>query len=119
MRQRTPDTLTKDILAKQRAYHFLGDDQIRALHDLFHSFRDSHDDMDLTLEELSRITTRTLLVHGDHDTYFPISIPLEIYRALPNACLWIVPSGGHIPIHEHGEAFARSVLEFFEGRWKF
>ena len=40
---------------------------------------------------------RTLIVHGDRDRFFPVNIPVEMYRAIPEAALWIVPNGGHIP----------------------
>jgi len=29
--------------------------------------------------------------------FFPVNIPVEMYRAIPEAALWIVPNGGHIP----------------------
>ena len=45
-------------------------------------------------------------MHGDRDGLVPIDIPVEMYRAIPGAALWIVPTGGHIPI------FGRHLREF-------
>lgn len=115
MRQRTPEALTPDILDKLRQYHHLGDDQIRTLHAMFHGFRDNYDDMDITPARLAAITTPTLIVHGDRDTYFPPSIAFDLFRAIPDARLWIVPNGKHIPIFDRPEAFAQTALAFLNG----
>jgi pimeloyl-ACP methyl ester carboxylesterase len=57
--------------------------------------------------------------HGDRDHFFPVSIPVEMYSAIPNAYLWIVPNGDHVPImDERAEAFTRTVLEFLGGEWE-
>jgi len=70
---------------------------------------------------LSTITARTLIVHGDRDSFFPIAIPVEMYRAIPNSYLWVIPDGGHMPdwvfAEAHTGAFAKTVLEFLNGEW--
>ena len=59
----------------------------------------------------------TLIVHGDRDEFFPVNIPVEMYRAVPRSELWIVPGGGHVPIFGPGEAeFVRVVLRFLRGQ---
>ena len=117
MRQRTPETLTPDILDKLRGHHRLGDDQIRTLHALFHSFKDNYDDddMDIPPARLATINIPTLIVHGDRDTYFPLSIAVDLFQAIPNARLWIVPNGNHIPIFDPPETFAQTALSFLRG----
>lgn len=117
MRQRTPDTLTPDLLARLREHHRLGDDQIRALHDRFHGFRDDYEDMDLTREKLRGIDVPTLVVHGDRDAYFPLDVAIDLYRAIPGARLWVIPNGRHIPIFDRPEEFVRVALAFFGGAW--
>ena len=57
----------------------------------FQGFADSHDDMNLTPADLAKIKARTLIVHGDRDEFFPVEIPVEMYRAIPGSQLWIVP----------------------------
>jgi hypothetical protein len=95
-----------------RRVHKHGDEQIRALRQQFHDFKDSYDDMNFTGPYLSTITARTLIVHGDRDEFFPVSIPVEMYRSIPNAALWIVPSGGHVPIFDPKVPFVATALDF-------
>lgn len=104
--------------AQLRQRHVHGDDQIRALQDQFYNFKDSYDDMNFTAPYLSTITARTLIVHGDRDEFFPVSIPVEMYLAIPQAYLWVVPNGDHIPIFEqHAEGFTRAASAFLRGEW--
>ena len=104
---------------KLRQRHVHGDEQIQALLDQFYNFKDSYDDMNFTPPYLSSITAKTLIVHGDRDVFFPVSIPVEMYASIPNAYLWIVPNGGHIPVlDKHATAFTQSALEFLRGDWE-
>jgi len=81
----------------------------------------TYDDMNFTPPYLSTITARTLIVHGDRDGFFPVFIPVEMYRAIPHSYLWIVPNGGHKPdrvfAEAHAGAFAQAALEFLNGEW--
>jgi pimeloyl-ACP methyl ester carboxylesterase len=55
-------------------------------------------------------------VHGDRDEFFPVTIPVEMYQAIPGAALWIVPRGGHVPIIGRRSAqFLDVALEFLRG----
>jgi hypothetical protein len=37
----------------------------------------------------------------------------DIYQAIPDAALWVVPNGGHVPItHGNADRFADIALEF-------
>jgi pimeloyl-ACP methyl ester carboxylesterase len=102
-----------------RQYHVHGDEQIQALLDQFYNFKDVYDDMNFTPPFLSTITAQTLIVHGDRDAFFPVSIPVEMYAFIPHAYLWIVPNGDHVPIFEERAAvFTRTTLEFLRGKWK-
>jgi pimeloyl-ACP methyl ester carboxylesterase len=96
-----------------------GDEQIQALLDLFYSFKDVYDDVNFTPPYLSTITAQTLILFGDRDAFFPVSIAAEMYAAIPHAYLWIVPNGGHVPIRdERASAFTQTVLEFLRGEWE-
>ena len=75
-----------------------GSDQARELSAQFTAFKDSYDDMNFTTPYLSTIKARTLIVHGDRDDFFPVSIPVEMYQAIRDSELWIVPGEGHVPI---------------------
>jgi len=63
----------------------------------FGAFKDSHTDMNFMAADLSKIRARTLIVHGDRDDFFPVSIPVAMYAAIPKSQLWIVPGGDHSP----------------------
>jgi pimeloyl-ACP methyl ester carboxylesterase len=46
-----------------------------------------------------------------------VSMVSENYDAIPNAYLWIVPNGGHVPIHGcWAPVFSETVLDFFAGK---
>jgi pimeloyl-ACP methyl ester carboxylesterase len=107
-----PDTMTPKDVEQARKIHMNGDEQIRALREQFHGFKDSYNDMNFTPPLLSTIRARTLIVHGDRDRFFPLNIPLEMYRSIPNSFLWIVPNGGHGPHRQHPEEFLRLTKQF-------
>jgi pimeloyl-ACP methyl ester carboxylesterase len=112
MRKTTVENLTPQMYEQRRQIHKQGDEQIRDLQQQFHAFKDSYDDMNFTRPYLSTIRARTLIVHGDRDAFFPVEIPLEMYRSIPNAELWIVPNGGHVPIFQPLVPFAAKALAF-------
>lgn len=94
-----------------------GESQSRMLRDQFAAFQNSYDDMNFTAPYLGTITARTLIVHGDRDEFFPVNIPVEMYRAIPRSELWIVPGGDHVPIlGARQPEFMRVVLRFLGPR---
>lgn len=81
---------------------------VRALAD------DAHD-MSFTPARLAAVTARTLVVFGDRDFLYPVELGVELYRAIPNAELWVVPGGGHGPIFaDAADDFVRAALAFFD-----
>ena len=120
-RQSDPDTMPPERWEELRRLHKHGDDQIRALMEQFRAFADNYDDMNFTSPYLSTITARTLIVHGDRDFYFPVSIPVDMYDSIPRSYLWIIPNTGHgtgIGEDPLNEFFTRTVLEFLQGDWE-
>ena len=61
--------------------------------------------------------------HGDRGEFFPVDIPAQSYKSIPNSFLWIVPNDGHIPARLSGngsiwtEVFVQVANEFLEGNW--
>ena len=92
-----------------------GDEQIHQLITQYNAFYKNYDDMNFTAQSLATITARTLVVHGDRDNFFPVEIPVNIHRSIPNATLWIIPGGDHVPIYNSTVSFTSTVLQFLHG----
>jgi pimeloyl-ACP methyl ester carboxylesterase len=99
--------------AEMRGRHHHGDDQIRALWRHAREFADDRTDMNFDAAKLSTITARTLIVHGDRDPLYPVELAVELFRAIPNAALAVIPNGGHGPIFgEQAPPFVRTAATF-------
>lgn len=117
MRGAAVETLPPPVLEDFRRCATRGEAQVRELVAQFHGFKDSYDDMTFTPPHLATIKARTLIVHGDRDEFFPVSIPVAMYEAIPGSALWIVPQGDHVPIfEERAPAFLEAVRTFLRGR---
>jgi pimeloyl-ACP methyl ester carboxylesterase len=91
-----------------------GDAQIRQLVEQFKAFHGNYDDMTFTASHLSTIEARTLIVHGDRDRFFPVEIAVSTYRSIPDAALWIIPGGDHVPIYDSRVPFTSTALQFLD-----
>ena len=90
-----------------------GQAQVDGLLQRFNGFQHNDEDIRLSPQELATIQARTLIVHGDRDAFFPVEIPVAVYGAIPEAQLWIVPGGDHVPIFDHhARDFAAAVDRF-------
>lgn len=96
--------------------HPRGDEQIQELFRWGRAFAEQYDDMNFTPPYLSTITARTLLIFGDRDPFYPVSIALDMHNAIAHSYLWIVPNGGHVP--DLNAPFVPSLLPFLRGEWK-
>ena len=106
-------------MERMRRIHTRGDEQIRALLAQLASLADTYEDVNFTAPWLSRITAPTLLVQGDRDDCFPVSMIGDMYGAIPNAWLWVIPNGGHVPIYgAWAPVFGETVKTFFSGGWE-
>jgi pimeloyl-ACP methyl ester carboxylesterase len=75
--------------------------------------------VNFTPDILSSITAKVLIVHGDRDGFFPVSIPAEMHNSIPKSYLYVVPNGGHIPILGKNKSnFTQTALEFLRGMWE-
>ena len=86
----------------------------------FWNFRKLYGDPSFTPDVLSTIKARTLIIHGDNDPIAPVMNAWEMYQNIPQAHLWIVPNGGHIPHIGPGnqDEFLRRVQEFLLSTWE-
>lgn len=115
MRRASFGTMPQQV---QEMYHECakrGDEQIRQLVAQFNALHENYDDMNFTAQSLSTITARTLIVHGDRDNFFPVEIPVSIYRSIPDAALWIIPGGDHVPVYDSTIPFTSTALRFLDG----
>jgi pimeloyl-ACP methyl ester carboxylesterase len=114
MRQVTAENRSAEEWEFMRRSHKDGDEQIRALWRQANAFKDSYDDMNLTASTLSTIRAKTLIIHGDRDPFYPLSIPEQMASAIRNARLRIIPGGGHSPAFgAMADDFRKMVSAFF------
>ena len=114
MRETNPDNRTDAEWQQMRQWHKHGDEQIRAIWRQLNAFADSYDDMNFTPPYLSTITARTLIVHGDRDPFYPVSLAMEMYAAIPRSSLWVIPNGGHGPIFGEYNGSGETTARFAE-----
>jgi len=82
-------------------------------------FADSYDDVNFTPPYLSTITADTLIVFGDRDPLYPVSIAMELHRAIPRSFLFVVPNGPHGPIFgDLAPPFVATATAFLRGAWR-
>ncbi len=124
LRQVSYDKQHKDRLAFLETHHPGGEKQIKQLMIQFKNMAEDYNDMNFTPPYLSTINSKTLIIHGDRDVFFPIDIPVISYKAIPNSYLWIVPNAGHMPFGFYernsiwSNVFLKVIEEFFDEKWK-
>jgi len=102
-----------DQMRQWREVHKHGDEQITAMILNNKIGLDDYESTAFTPPYLSTIKADTLIVHGERDRRVPINIALEMYEAIANSFLWIVPNGGHVPIREFYKENLIVVAEAF------
>jgi pimeloyl-ACP methyl ester carboxylesterase len=116
MRQVPIDNQPPKEWETMRKRHKHGDGQIMAIWEWLRDMADSHDDMNFTPPSLARITARTLVVYGDRDFLYPIEMAIDMYRAIPQSTLWVVPKGGHGPVFlDAAPFFVKTAMAFLRG----
>lgn len=113
MAQSDPEKMELQDWEYFRGIYQLGDEQIRAMFSHFCAFAQDYEDMNFTSPYLSTIQARTLILHGDRDSLFPLSIPVEMYQSIPESELWILPETGHATWNDESrERIAQGILDF-------
>ena len=96
-----------------RASHKQGEAQIQQLFAISRGFADSYDDVNFPPPLLGTIAAETLIVWGDRDPFYPVSLAVEMREAIPKSCLWVVPNGGHGPVFgEFAPQFVETAVKF-------
>jgi len=119
MRQFSETAIGEAEMARMRQRHKYGDAQLRQLVSMARGFADSYDDVNFTPPYLSTIAAETLIVFGDRDPLYPVSLAIELRRAIPRSYLWVVPNGGHGPVFgDLAPRFRETALAFLRGEWR-
>jgi pimeloyl-ACP methyl ester carboxylesterase len=112
------EALPENERKAMRQRHVHGEAQIQALFAQTKTFATTYDDVNFTPPLLSTIRARTLVVFGDRDFLYPVSIAFELHAAIPKSHLWVVPNGPHGPIFGlHAAGFAATAIDFLRGNW--
>jgi pimeloyl-ACP methyl ester carboxylesterase len=118
-RQWSESMLTDADRAHLRTSHKRGQPQIDKLFEMARRFAETFDDVNFTPPYLGTISAETLIVFGDRDPLYPVSIACEMHRAIPRSYLWVVPHGGHGPVFgEAAPGFVETALGFLRGAWR-
>ena len=115
MRRASFDTMPREVREMYLECAKRGDEQVRQLIAQFNALHDNDDDVNFTTQQLATITARTLIVHGDRDNFFPVEIPVAMHRSIPDAELWIVAGGEHVPVYDPAIPFVATVQRFLDG----
>lgn len=68
--------------------------------------------LDQLLEQLPKISSRTLVIWGRHDQVFIPSTLNILLQRLPNASGRIIEDSGHVPYLEHGGEVIAAIIRF-------
>jgi pimeloyl-ACP methyl ester carboxylesterase len=116
MRQFSEAAMSETERARLREVHVHGEAQITQLFAMSRDFADSYDDVSFTPPYLATISADTLIVFGDRDFLYPVSLAFELHRGIPRSRLWVVPNGGHGPVFgDAAPRFVSAALEFLSG----
>jgi pimeloyl-ACP methyl ester carboxylesterase len=114
IQRQTSEALLGDAtMTHMRRSHRYGEPQIQQLLAQSRALADSYDDVNFTPPYLSRIAAETLIVFGDCDPFYPVSLAMDMHAAIPRSRLWVVPGGGHGPVFGNDASrFVETALEF-------
>lgn len=115
----TFENLSEKAKEFYRFIHPRGDKQTKELYDELMPILESYNNFNIYSSEFKNICTRSLIILGDRDLYFPAEFVAEMYNVLPNSQLWIIPNAGHLPVwgdmggsSEAASIFTDVVLRF-------
>lgn len=99
MRQLSIKDKTEEEWQYMRLLHHFGNEQISLLWQQSKDFAENNEDLNFTSEKLTAISAKTLIVQGDRDPLYPLSLTIEMHQNIKDSFLWIIPNSGHVPIN--------------------
>jgi pimeloyl-ACP methyl ester carboxylesterase len=120
LQQQTSEAMFGSVeMDLMRKRHRHGDAQIQQLFAHSRALADTYDDVNFTPPYLGTIAADTLIVFGDRDPLYPVSLAFELQAAIPRSWLWVVPNAGHVPVFgEDAPRFVETATSFLRGDWK-
>jgi pimeloyl-ACP methyl ester carboxylesterase len=118
-REQTPETVVpaERVPALQAVHTALGPDHWRIVAAAWIALgAHAHTEDFPEKEALRAIRAPALIIHGDRDRFFPVEVPVELYRLLPDAELCLLPNTGHGPPRERAAWFNAIALDFLSRR---
>jgi pimeloyl-ACP methyl ester carboxylesterase len=115
LRRASLATMPREVQDMYRACAKRGEAQINQLILAFNALGDDVEDMNFASSDLSVITARTLIIHGDRDRFFPVDIAVSMSRSISQAVLWIIPGGDHVPVYDSTVPFTATAMTFLKG----
>lgn len=110
---RSPESLSEKLKTYYaEANEIYGAEYGPTLATAFYDFRLPGCDINVAVETLAEIQTPTLIIHGDRDLFFPVDIPIEMKRVIPNSELSIFPNTEHIVMEFYPERVAEMAVDF-------
>lgn len=67
----------------------------------------------ITLEEIHKIPTPSLIISGDHDL-IRLEHTLQIFQNIPHAQLWVLPNASHGTLIEYPKEFYETIHQFLK-----
>jgi methylmalonyl-CoA epimerase len=104
-----------DGLWARRLAEAHGADRWRALVERSIAFTRGLPERPFPTDALHRIDRPVLVAHGDRDRYIDLRHAVHLYRALPDARLWVLPGLDHPIQLLDAAAFAREAATFLRG----
>jgi len=65
-------------------------------------------------ERARTVTNPVLIIGGQYDFFLPVSNPVKLYQALPNARLLLLPDAGHASFFQYPELFVQEAGYFLK-----
>ena len=120
IQRQTSEAMFSDIeMDLMRKRHRHGDKQVQQLFAYSRALAENYDDVNFTPPFLATIAAETLIVFGDRDPLYPVSLAFELRSAIPRSYLYVIPDAGHAPVFgEHAAPFAATALAFLRGDWR-
>jgi pimeloyl-ACP methyl ester carboxylesterase len=117
IQRQTSESMFSDAeMALMRQRHRHGEAQLQQLLAHARALAGGYDEVNFTPPYLGTIAADTLIVFGDRDPLYPVSLAFELFSAIPRSRLWIVPNAGHLPVFgEYAPQFAATALNFLRG----